>query len=76
MKRLEAEVQKMSAVIVADAMTPKPLTVTPETTVEEVATIMVGREFHTLPVVDEGTLVGIVGKADILKTLLPDETPE
>jgi CBS domain-containing protein len=76
MKRLEAEVQKMSAVIVADAMTPKPLTVTPETTVEEVATIMVGRKFHTLPVVDEGTLVGIVGKADILKTLLPDETPE
>lgn len=76
MKRLEAEVQKMSAVIVADAMTPKPLTVTPETTVEEVATIMVGRKFHTLPVVDEGRLVGIVGKDDILKTLLPDETPE
>ena len=76
MKRLEAEVQKMSAVIVADAMTPNPLTVTPETTVEEVATIMVGRKFHTLPVVDEGRLVGIVGKDDILKTLLPDETPE
>jgi CBS domain-containing protein len=36
----------------------------------------VGRKFHTLPVVDEGTLVGIVGKGDILKTLLPDETPE
>ena len=76
MKRLEAEVQKMSAAIVADAMTPNPLTVTPETTVEEVATIMVGRKFHTLPVVDEGRLVGIVGKDDILKTLLPDETPE
>ena len=76
MKRFEAEVQKMSAVIVADAMTPNPLTVTPETTVEEVATIMVGRKFHTLPVVDEGRLVGIVGKVDILKTLLPDETPE
>jgi CBS domain-containing protein len=76
MKRLKAEVQKMSAVIVADAMTPNPLTVTPETTVEEVATIMVGRKFHTLPVVDEGRLVGIVGKDDILKTLLPDETSE
>jgi len=76
MKRLKAEVQKMSAVIVADAMTLNPLTVAPETTVEEVATIMVGRKFHTLPVVDEGRLVGIVGKDDILKTLLPDETPE
>ena len=76
MKRLKAEVQKMSAVIVADAMTPNPLTVAPETTVEEVATIMVGRKFHTLPVVDEGRLLGIVGKDDILKTLLPDEMPE
>ena len=76
MKRLEAEVQKMSAVSVADAMTHEPQTVAPETTVEEVATIMVERKFHTLPVVDEGRLVGIVGKADILKTLLPAEAPE
>ena len=72
MKRFEAEVQKMSAVIVADAMTPNPLTVTPETTVEEVATIMVGKKYNTLPVVEDGKLVGIVGKNDILKTLLPD----
>ncbi len=76
MKRLEAEVQKMSAVIVADAMTPNPLTVTPETTVEEVATIMVGKKYNTLPVVEDGKLVGIVGKNDILKTLLPDEAFE
>ncbi len=76
MKRLEAEVQKMSAVIVADAMTPNPLTVTPEMTVEEVASIMVGKKCHTLPVVEDGRLVGIVGKDDILKTLLPDEAPE
>ena len=73
-KRLEAEVQKMSAVIVADAMTPDPMTITPETTVEEVATIMVSKKYHTLPVVEDGMLVGIVGKDDILKTLLPDET--
>ncbi len=76
MKRLEAEVQKMSAVIVADAMTPNPLTVTPEMTVEEVASIMVRKKCHTLPVVEDGRMVGIVGKDDILKTLLPDEAPE
>ena len=63
----------MSAVIVADAMTPDPMTITPETTVEEVATIMVNKKYHTLPVVEDGVLVGIVGKDDILKTLLPDE---
>jgi len=30
---------------------------------------MVDRNFHTLPVVAEGKLVGVVGKEDILRTL-------
>ncbi|MEE9610296.1 MAG: CBS domain-containing protein [Desulfatiglandales bacterium] len=71
MKHFEKEVQKIAATTVAHAMTPNPVTVRPETRVEEVATIMVERNFHTLPVVDEGKLLGIVGKRDILKTLIP-----
>ena len=72
MKRLEAEVQKMSAATVAEAMTPDPVTVTPETTIEEAATLMVEKKLHTLPVVADGKLVGIVGKEDVLKTLMPE----
>jgi len=30
----------------------------------------VDRKFYTLPVVDAGELVGIVGKEDVLKTLV------
>ena len=71
MKHIEREAQKISATTVAHAMTPNPVTVTPEMSIEEVATIMVDRNFHTLPVVNEGKLVGIVGKEDILKTLMP-----
>ena len=70
-KRLEAEIQKMLAATVAEAMTPNPVTVTPETTMEEAVTLMVQKSLHTLPVVSAGRLVGIVGKEDILKTLLP-----
>lgn len=70
MKRIEREAQKISATTVAHAMTPNPVTVMPEMSIEEVATIMVDRNFHTIPVVDEGKLVGIVGKEDILKTLM------
>jgi len=70
MKRVEAEIRKMSAATVADAMNPNPVTVTPETTIEEAATVMVTKNFHTLPVVDGGELVGVVGKEDILRTLL------
>jgi CBS domain-containing protein len=32
---------------------------------------MVERKFHTLPVIDRGRLVGVIGKEDILRTLLP-----
>jgi len=69
-KQLEREAQKIAATTVAHAMTPNPVTVRPQTSVEEVATLMVGKNFHTLPVVDEGRLVGIVGKKDVLKTLM------
>jgi len=41
------------------------------TLIEVVAALMVDNNFHTLPVVDEGKLVGIVGKEDVLRTLVP-----
>ncbi len=71
LKRIEKEVEKIAALTVAQAMTPKPATVTPETGIEEVAGLMVDKGFHTLPVVQDGKLVGVVGKEDVLKTLLP-----
>ena len=71
LKRIEKEVEKIAALTVAQAMTPKPSTVTPDTGIEEVAALMVDKGFHTLPVVQDGKLVGVVGKEDVLKTLLP-----
>jgi CBS-domain-containing membrane protein len=70
MKHYEKEVQKIAATSVADAMTPNPVTVRSETSIEELAALMVDKNFHTLPVVDEGKLVGIVGQEDVLKTLM------
>lgn len=68
-KHFEKAVQKIAATTVADAMTPKPVTVQTDTSIEELASLMVDKSFHTLPVVDEGKLVGVVGKEDVLKTL-------
>ena len=70
-KQFEKQVQKIAATTVAQAMTPNPVTVRPDTNIEEVAALMVDNNFHTIPVVDEGELVGIVGKEDILRTLIP-----
>ncbi len=71
MSDLDAEVRKISASTVADAMTVSPATVTPDTPLDEIATLMVEKQFHTLPVVENGKLCGIVGKEDILRTLIP-----
>ena len=69
-KLLEKEMQKIAASRVAEAMSSNPETVNPETSLEEIATLMVSKGFHTLPVVERGKLVGIIGKEDVLRTLL------
>jgi CBS domain-containing protein len=71
MKQLKKEVQKIAAITVAQAMTPNPIFVSPDTGIEEIAALMVDNNFHTIPVVDQGRLVGVVGKEDILRTLIP-----
>lgn len=45
-------------------------TVAPDTTIKEVAELLAKEEFHALPIVDEGDLVGIVTTTDLIKYLL------
>ncbi|MBU0960384.1 MAG: CBS domain-containing protein, partial [Proteobacteria bacterium] len=41
-----------------------------DTPLDEIATIMAEENIHTLPVMDQEKLVGIIGKSDIIKTLI------
>jgi CBS domain-containing protein len=70
-KNIEKEVSKMAAIKVSEAMTPDPITVDPETSLEDIATLMVKHNIHTIPVLHKGKVVGIIGKEDIIRTLLP-----
>ena len=45
-------------------------TVTPETTIREVAEIFAKEDFHSLPVVDHGELKGIVTTTDVIRYML------
>lgn len=73
-RHMEKELDKIAATNVEHAMTVKPITLTPETDLEEVAALMVDKKLHTLPVLNsKGELVGIVGKEDVLKTLIPEK---
>ena len=74
MKQLERQVQKVAATTVKHAMTANPVSVSPDVSISSVAALMVDKNFHTLPVIDDGKLVGIVGKEDVLHTLtLPEQ---
>lgn len=70
LKQMEAEIKKISALTIADAMTNDPVCVNPETPVEEIANLVVDSKFHTIPVVENGQLVGVIGMEDILKTIV------
>jgi CBS domain-containing protein len=51
---------------IRDLMIKNPLTASPKTTILEVSKLLASKEFHSLPVVDEGKLVGIITTTDLL----------
>jgi CBS-domain-containing membrane protein len=69
-EKMGDEMKKMAGVKVKDILTSGPVTVTEETRLDEIATIMAEKNVHTLPVVNGDTLVGIIGKKDIIRTLI------
>ncbi len=66
-KRFEEEVRRVAATKVGDICVRKVLTITEDTTVTDIATIMTEKKTHLLPVMKGGRLVGIVGKRDVVK---------
>lgn len=69
-EKMKREMRKIAGNRVGDICTPEPISVPPTATLEEVATIMAERRVHTLPVLEDGKLVGVIGKTDIIRTLL------
>ncbi|MFV0170967.1 CBS domain-containing protein [Empedobacter falsenii] len=53
-----------------DVMVKEPVTVSSETNVKDVAEILSQQSFHSLPVVDNNEVVGIVTSTDLVKYLL------
>ena len=51
---------------IKDMMIKNPLTASPKTTILEVSKLLASKEFHSIPVVDDGKLVGIITTTDLL----------
>lgn len=55
---------------IKQVMVSNPVSVSPDTTIKEAAEILSTKEFHALPVAENGTLVGIVTSTDLIKYLI------
>jgi len=51
---------------IKDMMIKNPITVSPESTILEVSKLLASKEFHSLPVVEDDKLIGIVTTTDLL----------
>jgi CBS domain-containing protein len=67
-RHFDDEVRRVLATTVADLMTDSVVTVLPEATLLDVATVMADRHLNPVPVVDaDGTLLGIVSRRDLVR---------
>jgi len=68
--KMEDEIKKMAGTKVADICSGPATIIAPDTPLDEIATIMAEKNIHTLPVLDGSELVGVIGKKDIIRTLI------
>jgi CBS domain-containing protein len=73
--RCAASGENLSAAQVADWMTPDPQSVSPDTTVEEAAEIMLKNGFRHLPVVEGRVVCGVVSLRDLFATRIRRPQP-
>jgi CBS-domain-containing membrane protein len=68
-KNFREEVRKVTARKVAEICTREVVTCTPETPVGDIASTMVEKGVHLLPVVEGEKVVGVVGRFDIIRSM-------
>lgn len=69
-KKIEKEIQLITATTVEELFTRKVVTVDEKTPIDEIATLMTREKIYTIPVMDGNRLMGIVGKNDVIRTLV------
>ena len=69
-KKIEKEIARINATKVEELYTKEVFTVDEKTEIDEIATFMTQKKVYTIPVVDGDRLVGVIGKADLIRTLV------
>lgn len=69
-KQYESDFKKLMALEASEIMTSYVQTIDAESSIEEAAEVMVNHKVKRLPVMQEGKIVGIISRMDIIKTLM------
>ncbi|MCU1352643.1 MAG: hypothetical protein JWM05_1852 [Acidimicrobiales bacterium] len=70
--RFDEDIQKALGSTVSEVMHADPVSVAPDDTVEDAATLMHDHDVSRLPVVGDSGLVGILARVDILRVIIGD----
>ncbi len=63
--------EKLEPSVVADIMTQKVLTATPDTNIREIARVLIEERIGCMPIVDEDKqVIGMITRSDILRALI------
>ncbi|MYB32692.1 MAG: CBS domain-containing protein [Acidobacteria bacterium] len=76
MTRVVAQHRDPETTAVGDAMTVEPVTISPETTMEQALEIMVTNHFRHLPIIDGTEVLGMATVRRVLKYKLDEEKEE
>lgn len=69
-RRFDDEVRQALATTAGELMTPRVVTIRPDATLTQVATVMVERDINTLPVVDyDDQVIGMVSRSDLVRMI-------
>ncbi len=68
-KQFKAEVDRVTATVVGELYSKDPIVCSPDATMRDMAGLMSQHKVHLLPVVDNGTMVGVVARLDLIRVL-------
>ncbi|MEN8256807.1 MAG: CBS domain-containing protein [Thermodesulfobacteriota bacterium] len=69
----EKEIKKMTGSQVRDVCSEQLFTVEDDASLEEIASLISEKGVHTLPVLKDGKLVGVIGKADLIGVIVQSD---
>lgn len=71
-KQYESDFKKLVALTASEIMTQNVITIGKDATIEEAATLMINRNVKRLPVMENGKMIGIISRMDVIKVLMEE----